>query len=325
MLSYCQQPIRPIKEIIEAERLNPVHYQYEDAFLIVGMVERDRKMAYIDQMPLIKDSLLRVFDELIKVSHQLIRPESTLRKTEKQFLPEMSFEDESYRNALTEVSPALNKILEPFTLILGEFEADYSDYMELNFNEFVASNPIIKKITDNFNKVNEMSEKLTLLPFYTVARMIEIDLKELKMSLTEKIDVYREGIVKWAYDKMHKSVTELYKNIQTTLDRIKDVPKNSEKLVELEKFIEKIRKELEKQYHNEFENIRKWLTYLYGVNCTFTQDDYVNIHKTATILYSLPERVAAEEREIDEYRQNMEMEVENMTNQLNSDLNNLMS
>lgn len=30
----------------------------------------------------------------------------------------MSFEDESYRNALTEVSPALSKILEPMNILI---------------------------------------------------------------------------------------------------------------------------------------------------------------------------------------------------------------
>lgn len=44
-------------------------------------------MIYVDQMSGIKEALIKIFDELIKVSHQLIRPESTLRKTEKQFLP----------------------------------------------------------------------------------------------------------------------------------------------------------------------------------------------------------------------------------------------
>jgi hypothetical protein len=38
-------------------------------------------------MPSIKDQLLRIFDELIKVSHQLSRPETSLRKSDKQFLP----------------------------------------------------------------------------------------------------------------------------------------------------------------------------------------------------------------------------------------------
>ena len=42
--------------------------------------------------------------------------------------------------------------------------------------------------------------------------------------------------------------------------------------------------------------MRKWLTYLYEIDCTFTQDDYVNVHKAATILYSLPDKVADEER-----------------------------
>ena len=77
--------------------------------------------------------------------------------------------------------------------------------------------------------------------------------------------------------------------------------------MELEKFIAKIRKELEKQYKSEFDDIRKWLSYLYEIDCTFTQDDYVNVHKAATILYALPDKVAAEEREIDDYRQDMEI------------------
>ena len=87
LLAFSQPEIRQIKEIIEGERLNPVHYLYEDAFLIVKMTENEGKMTYVDQMPAIKESLMKIFDELIKVSHQLIRPESTLRKTEKQFLP----------------------------------------------------------------------------------------------------------------------------------------------------------------------------------------------------------------------------------------------
>lgn len=62
-----------------------------------------------------------------------------------------------------------------------------------------------------------MSEKLKLLPFYTVARLIQIDFKELKHSLSTKIDEYRDNVIKWAYDKMHKNVTDLYKNIQTTI------------------------------------------------------------------------------------------------------------
>ena len=70
-------------------------------------------------------------------------------------------------------------------------------------------------------------------------------------------------------------------------------------MVELEAFIRKIRKDLQKQYKNEFEEIRKWLTYLYEIDCVFAQDDYQNVHKTATILYSLPDRVASEEKAID--------------------------
>jgi hypothetical protein len=85
----------------------------------------------------------------------------------------------------------------------------------------VKTNPTIKKIKENFVTLNEMNDKLRLLPFYTVARMIEIDFKDLKASLVDRIDIEREGIVKWAYEKMHKSVGDLYKSIQTTIEKIK--------------------------------------------------------------------------------------------------------
>jgi hypothetical protein len=46
----------------------------------------------------------------------------------------MNFEDETYRNALTEVTPALKKVLEPFNVIAKEFETDYLMYLNLNYN-----------------------------------------------------------------------------------------------------------------------------------------------------------------------------------------------
>ena len=72
-----------------------------------------------------------------------------------------------------------------------------------------------------------MSDKLRLLPFYVAARMIESDFKDLKASLVQKIDIYRQGIIKWAYQKMNKSVHDLYKSIQATIDRIKEKPSSS--------------------------------------------------------------------------------------------------
>lgn len=38
LASFAAQPLRPLKAIIEDERTNPVHYQFQDAFLIVKMV-----------------------------------------------------------------------------------------------------------------------------------------------------------------------------------------------------------------------------------------------------------------------------------------------
>jgi hypothetical protein len=146
LAAFAARPLRPVKAIIEDERVNPVHYQFEDAFLIVKMVEREGKMYFEDTMPSIKDQLLRIFDELIKVSHQLSRPETSLRKSDKQFLPEMTLDDEKYRAAQTELLPVLNKLLEPFTVVAVELEQDYREYINLREGDFVRNSPNIKKI-----------------------------------------------------------------------------------------------------------------------------------------------------------------------------------
>lgn len=145
-MNFADKALRPVKVIIEDERNNPVHYQFEDAFLIDKMVEKDGVFFYEDTVSIIKESLLKIFDELIKVSHQLSRPETTLRKSEKQFLPEMTLEDEKYRGAYSELSPVLNKLLEPFTVAAGELEADYKEYILLKEGDFVKHNPTVKKI-----------------------------------------------------------------------------------------------------------------------------------------------------------------------------------
>lgn len=44
-----------------------------------------------------------------------------------------------------------------------------------------------------------MVQRLNLLPFFTVGRMIELDFRELRRALRGKIEDYREGIIRWAY------------------------------------------------------------------------------------------------------------------------------
>ena len=217
LLSFASQQLRSVKTIIEDERNNPVHYSYENAFLIVKMVEREGRMHFEDTMPSIKESLLHIFDELIRVSQQLARPETSLRKSDKQFLPEMTLDDEKYRAAQTELSPVLNKLLEPFTAVASEMEQDFKEYITLRDADFVKSSPNIKKIQEELLRLDSMVQKLSLLPFYTVGRLIELDFRELRKSLKGHADDYRDGILRWAYEGMMKNCEELFKNIQGTL------------------------------------------------------------------------------------------------------------
>ena len=66
-------------------------------------------------------------------------------------------------------------------------------------------NPNIKKIQEEFVKMDSMITRLDLLPFYTVGRFIEIDFRELRKSLREKVNDYKDGIVRWDYENMMKT------------------------------------------------------------------------------------------------------------------------
>lgn len=44
-----------------------------------------------------------------------------------------------------------------------------------------------------------MIHRLTFLPFYTVARFIEIDFRDLRRALKKRVEDYREGIIHWGY------------------------------------------------------------------------------------------------------------------------------
>ena len=62
-----------------------------------------------------------------------------------------------------------------------------------------------------------MVQKLTLLPFYTVGRLAEIDFRDLRKALKARADDYRDGIIRWGYDGMIKNCEELFKQIQGSL------------------------------------------------------------------------------------------------------------
>ncbi len=71
--------------------------------------------------------------------------------------------------------------------------------------------------------------------------------------------------------------------------------------------------------------IKNWFKYLYGIDHPFTQENYQTLHKTAKLLYSLPQEVSLEQQRIEEERAELEESVSNMIQQLNTDINNLLT
>ena len=173
---FLTKPIREIKDIIEGERLNPLYHDFEDTFLTVKLREGENKPAYSDNPKLVKENLLRILDELVKVSQQIPRPENTLRKSDKPFLPDVTFEDKRYKETLSYLSPKLDDLLQPMKNLLVDL-APYEKYLYINAGTFLKGNPAIKAVKDEFTRLEELNRHVETMPYFSCARLVEIDFR----------------------------------------------------------------------------------------------------------------------------------------------------
>lgn len=321
---FLTKPIREVKDIIEGERLNPLYYDFEDTFLTVKLQESENKAAYSDNPKLIKENLLRILDELVKVSQQIARPENTLRKSDKPFLPEVTFEDKRYKETLSYLSPKLEELLQPLKNLLVDF-VPYEKYLHMNAATFLKGSPTIKAVKEEFVRLEELTQHVDTMPFFCCARLVEIDFRELKAELESRLESYRDQIIKWAHENILRNSSELERGVIATFDFIKQKPETTEKLIEIEQYIAKVRKETEKKYRLDFDELKKWLFYLYSLDVRFTTEEYVQINKAAMLLFSMPQKVSEEENRIEDEKLRLEDLTNGMRNQLNADIAQLIS
>lgn len=281
-------------------------------------------MMYSENLAQIKDTLLKILDELVKVSQQIPRPENSFRKSDKQFLMEVTFDDKKYKDSVAYLAPKLEALIQPFRNLLTDL-GPFEKYLQLNSATFLRTNPNVKGVKDELVKLDQMSEHMDTMPFFCCARLMEIDFRQLKMELEGRLENYKDSIIKWAHKNIRESASELDRAISATFDYIKVKPQTTEKLIDIEQYIAKIRKQTEKKFRNDFEEMKKWIFYLYSLDFRFTKEQYAEIYKAASLLFSLPQKVSEEENRIEEEKLRLEELTANLRNQLHNDINILIA
>lgn len=114
------------------------------------------------------------------MSQQVSRPETQLRKVEKQTLPEITSDDSKYRESLNTLSPLLTRLLEPLNHLLGDLDT-YHQYFNLNINNYLKEVPTTKSMKEELALIDEMNRHIDELPFFTICRVSEVDFRELKI------------------------------------------------------------------------------------------------------------------------------------------------
>lgn len=120
--------------------------------------------------------------------------------------------------------------------------------------------------------------------------------------------------------------TEIAKEIQGMQDYIKVKADTTEKLVDLEKMIENIKKTDSKRVSHEFIDLRKWLQIiLSNTQYRLNNDDLKNVTTTAHYVHLFMEVVNFEEERLFKERDEIEGKIRKRRNELETDTSNLVS
>ena len=104
------------------------------------------------------------------------------------------------------------------------------------------------------------------MPFYVRMNMIEVNGLEVKQKLLETCESLEENLVRAIHKFVIKRITDLSKEIGDLFQGVQSKAETAEKLVEIERNIEKIRVSEFKKVQHDFSDTCKWLFELYNNN-----------------------------------------------------------
>ncbi|CAD8159976.1 unnamed protein product [Paramecium pentaurelia] len=281
----------------------------EDVFLTVKLKHDGNKIEFADHLQMsIKNGILKLIDDIYKCSENFQRPENTISRSEKTSLWKIPEDDDTFVSTYKTINEILDinlknvestlEIYEKYSFLLKETEkATQWASVPRARNEFIQA----------FNNYSQLYEQVNeAIPFFVRVNMILVDGCEVKKKYLDIIQEIIQLLERNIHDYIMTTNQRISKEIQALQDNIQGRADTTERLVELEAALEKIRKTENKKVQNDFIDLQKWLYQLYTTNYQINEDDLIQISNTSRLVHSLMFKVDQEEIRIQKDRDQLE-------------------
>ncbi len=198
----------------------------------------------------------------------------------------------------TEVVQGVLEIYNEYNYLLSEQE---------KVNKFIAQpNNTIKSYQQQIAKYQQMYQTVNeQVPFFVRMNMIEINGLEVKQKLLDTCVALEESLVRAIHKLVVKKIQELSKEIGDLFQGVQNKADSVEKLVEIERNIEKIRMSEFKRVQIEFVDTTKWLFELYNNNFN-CEEELKLIHQLSNSVHSFIGKIDHEELRVKRDREELE-------------------
>lgn len=150
---------------------------------------------------------------------------------------------------------------------------------------------------DKYKKLYE--EVLVKMPYFMRLNMVYVDSTEFKRRSLKLIQQVVERLEKSIYEIVMNRNAHILKEMTKIVEVASEKAYTSEKVVELETFIERVRRQDYKQLSELHTDMIKWISIsLYSSNYGVTEEDLKQLNVTALYLHKFLDRIEAEESRI---------------------------
>ena len=79
----------------------------ENVFMKIVLKEQDNKIVFVDELDMIKSEILRIISDVVELSHFFKRPETTISKTDNEFIWKVPLDDEVVENIKNQITSVI--------------------------------------------------------------------------------------------------------------------------------------------------------------------------------------------------------------------------
>jgi hypothetical protein len=147
---------------------------------------------------------------------------------------------------------------------------------------------VLKGVLKEFEQQGKYRADLDRLPHHCVTRMFELDYTQMKRRAEDRVNSARKDIEESLLASYKKRCNDIGRECGQLEETLRAPIEDVDRLVFIEKFIEKTRKTTEKKIRQDYEEAYKSLQFMMKQQMRTTDEEYLLLHGLSLNLLELP-------------------------------------